>query len=151
MPLLRNGKIQDNDQWTVVSNDDDLPTDLANTIVSLSRYLELQENSATLPAGVLVAPADNVQSIAKHLDNISLIAISFPAYTDGRGYSHARLLRKRLGYSGELRAVGDIREDQVFFMMRLGVDSFVFAEPPNVELLGDIVERYETSYQPSYA
>lgn len=151
MPLLHNGKVQDNDPWTLLTDDDDLPSDLSYAVVSIGRYLALQESGAPLPAGVVVVPADNVQTLAKHLNNIKLVAISFPAYTDGRGYSHARKLRKRLNYTGELRAVGDIREDQVLFMIRLGIDSFVFPEQPNTELLGDIVKRYETSYQPSYA
>ncbi len=77
------------------------------------------------PLGLLVNVGDDVMEVALDLDRFSSIAVAFPAFTDGRGYSSARLLVERLGYEGELRAVGDILTDQIPLMRRCGVNAFV--------------------------
>ena len=61
------------------------------------------------------------------------IAVDFPAFTDGRGYSSARMLRSRLGYKGEIRAVGDVMRDQMFLMSRCGIDSFAVKASKDIE------------------
>lgn len=75
-------------------------------------------------AGVLLVGEDGLDALLPWLDDIPLIAIHFPVFTDGRGYSLARLLRSRHGYRGELRAVGDVLRDQLYFLHRCGFDSF---------------------------
>jgi len=80
------------------------------------------------PLGVWLAPNQGPETIAEELDDFTLIAVHFPKLTDGRGYSTARLLRERYGYRGELRAFGDVGQDQVFFLSRVGFDSFVVKE-----------------------
>jgi len=77
----------------------------------------------TNAAAVRVEPGDDARLLLPHLDRIALIEINFPAYTDGRGYSAARILREH-GYTGELRAVGDVLLDQLSHMRRCGFDSF---------------------------
>lgn len=74
--------------------------------------------------GLLVSPSDDVLTLAGQLGRFALIAVDFPTFSDGRGYSAARLLRERLGWQGELRAVGDVLRDQLFLMARCGFDSF---------------------------
>ena len=64
------------------------------------------------------------EEVARDLAHFELIALDFPAFKDGRCYTHARLLRERYAYTGELRAVGDVLRDQLFFMERCGIDSF---------------------------
>lgn len=150
MPLLRNGAISDNDLWSVINDDTDLPENLEHVLVTLPRYLELQKNPGIVPTGVIVAPADDVQSLAPYVQQLNLVGIDFPAYTDGRGYSHARLLRKRLNYQGELRAVGDVRADSILFMARAGIDSFDFTGLPDTQLLKELTTRFQKNYQPSY-
>lgn len=75
-------------------------------------------------AGVWLAPADDPAAIASDLKYLPVIAIDFPSFTDGRGYSTARLLRERFGYLGELRAVGDVARDQLFYLREVGFDAF---------------------------
>ena len=150
MPLLRNGEISDSDLWLMANDDTELPDNLEHVLVTLTRYLELQRNQGVLPAGVIVAPADDVQLLAPYVEQLHLIAIDFPTYTDGRGYSHARLLRKRMNYVGELRAMGDVRADSILFMARAGIDTFDFAELPDTRLLTELTTRYQKNYQPSY-
>ena len=76
------------------------------------------------PTGVWLAPADDPAVLtAEDLKTAALIGVQFPKFTDGRGYSTAVLLR-RLGYAGELRAFGDVGRDQLFYLARVGFDSF---------------------------
>ncbi len=91
--------------------------------------LEASEGRNT-PLGVLLQPGDDVTRLAPHLDRIALVAVAFPAYTDGRGYSMASLLRTRLGFEGELRAVGDVLLDQIPYMLRCGFTSFAVTHAP---------------------
>jgi uncharacterized protein (DUF934 family) len=80
------------------------------------------------PLGVWLAPNDGPESIAGDLGDLSLVAVHFPKLADGRGYSTAHLLRERHGYRGELRAFGDIGQDQLHFLDRVGFDSFAIKE-----------------------
>lgn len=80
------------------------------------------------PLGVWLAPNEGPEAIADDLGDFSLVAIHFPKLADGRGYSTARLLRERYGYRGELRAFGDVGQDQLYFLDRVGFDSFVVKE-----------------------
>jgi len=124
--------------------------------VSLPRFLAARDggrgSTGTVDAaGVRLAPEDDVLALAPHVGQLLLVAIDFPAYTDGRGFSQARLLRERLGFGGEIRAIGDVRPDQVPFMVRAGIDTFEVAEVPDLAQLERGLSRYRTSYQPSYA
>lgn len=80
------------------------------------------------PLGVWLSPSEGPEAIAQDLDDFTLIAVHFPKLADGRGYSTARLLRERYGYRGELRAFGDVGQDQLFFLDRVGFDSFSVKE-----------------------
>ena len=74
--------------------------------------------------GLLLQPDERVEDIAGDLDYFVVIAVNFPKFVDGRGYSTGALLRQRYKYQGELRAVGDVLHDQLFFMKRVGFDSY---------------------------
>ncbi len=76
------------------------------------------------PSGIWLAPADDPARAVPLFGSIALIGVHFPAFTDGRGYSTAVLLRTRLGWRGELRALGDVLQDQLFALRRVGFDSF---------------------------
>jgi len=75
--------------------------------------------------GVSLAPAFAVEKIADDISWFSLIAVEFPKFADGRGYTTARLLRERYSYTKELRAVGDVGRDQLFLLHRVGFDAFL--------------------------
>jgi uncharacterized protein (DUF934 family) len=105
--------------------------------------------ASDVPLGVLLAPADDVEELTPELPRLALIAIEFPNFGDGRGYSQARLLRTRLGFTGELRAVGaGVREDQVFLMARCGFDSLQLAEGQDPRAAQRALGRYSVAYQP---
>ncbi|TAG69437.1 MAG: DUF934 domain-containing protein, partial [Burkholderiales bacterium] len=106
------------DHWTQYTGDAaNVPTG-SSVILPLT---EFREFSGTWKAhakaiGVRLSPTDDPALLVNDLDKLSLIAIEFPAFTDGRGYSSARLLRERYGWKGELRAVGDVLRDQIFLL-----------------------------------
>jgi len=98
--------------------------------------------------GVRLSPDDDPHDLTPYLDRIALIEVDFPKYTDGRGYSQAQLLRRRLGYTGELRAVGHVLRDQILYMNRSGFDAYqtTRADLPNVV---KALEEYSAFYQPA--
>lgn len=99
------------------------------------------------PLGIWLAPEDRIEDIAADIDDFSVIAIHFPKFTDGRGYSTARLLRERHGYDGELRAFGDIGRDQIFFLSRVGFDALVIGDGKNAEEALAAFDDFHESYQ----
>ncbi len=99
--------------------------------------------------GVRVAPGEDVAALAGHLGHIALIALEFPDFTDGRNYSAARLLRERLGYGGEIRALGDVLSDQIALMRRCGIDAFQVTDGPTREALqAGRIREVRHYYQP---
>jgi len=151
MPLLHNNQIADHDPWTRLSESQELLSDQADfAILDYQRFLQRAEDAEFLSDGVSIGPSDDVNAVAPFVNQLRLICIEFPVYTDGRGYTHARLLRKRFSYTGEIRAVGDIREDQILFMQRLGIDSFDCNKTPDTKLVQQLITRFEYNYQPSY-
>jgi uncharacterized protein (DUF934 family) len=93
------------------------------------------------PVGVRLCAADDLDEIAGHLDAIDLVAFEFASFTDGRAYSHARILRERYGYRGEIRARGDVSRDRLAFMERCGFNAFeVRADSNPSDALGTALE-----------
>jgi uncharacterized protein (DUF934 family) len=99
--------------------------------------------------GVRLAPADAVEGLAADIDELSLVAAEFPNAGDGRGYSQGRLLRERLGFAGELRALGNgVRQDQAFLLGRCGFDALDVAAGEDLEAVRRALYRYDVAYQP---
>ena len=86
-------------------------------------------------------------TLADVLPRVALIAINFPKFTDGRGYSIASTLRSRFGYRGELRAIGDVLQDQLFYLQRVGFNAFALRADKDIDSavksLGDFSETYQ--------
>lgn len=99
------------------------------------------------PLGVLVEPGEAVEALEPYLDRLALMALSFPKYRDGRPYSSAALLRERSGYTGELRAVGDVLREQAWAMARVGFDSFAPVDGSTPADWTTAVNRYRHVYQ----
>ena len=96
-------------------------------------------------------PGDDPARVADRLGSAARVEVNFPSFTDGRGYSIARLLRERHGYQGELRAVGDVQRDQLFYLARCGFDAFLLRDGPDAEeslrALQDFSEAYQASVE----
>jgi len=96
-------------------------------------------------------PTDDPASVADRLDRVARVEVNFPKFGDGRGYSIARLLRERYGYKGELRAVGEVVRDHLFYMESCGFDAFLLREGEDpVEALTGFAD-FSESYQASVA
>ena len=118
---------------------DDAPAD--EPAVSLDGFLE-QDNASS----VRIEAGEDVEQLIPHLDRLRLIEIDFPKFRDGRGFSTARILREA-GYTGEIKATGDVLVDLVFFMRRCGFDSFAPDAPIKREDVEATMNRYPYVYQ----
>ena len=120
------------DTWELLPKDATLEqlTNAGDIIVPLAMWLE---HSHALKArdgrlGVWLDSDEEAESIADDLEHFAVIALNFPVFSDGRNYSNARLLRDRYKYQGELRSIGDVLRDQLFFMQRCGFDAYALRE-----------------------
>jgi len=115
------------DSWVLFDGDAARLPDGADVLIPLDEWRERAQawQARAGRIGILFAPTDDPRLLSQDdLRALSLIAITFPRFTDGRAYSIARILRERLGWQGELRAVGDVLRDQLFLMIRCGFTSF---------------------------
>lgn len=139
-----------NDAFTVATEEEGIPAS-GGVILSLAQFKA--EGQALIDAGrligVLIAPDEAVEDIADDLPHLALVAISFPKYRDGRGYSSARILRERFGYDGEIRAVGDVLREQADHMVRCGFDAFEPADGSTPQQWLEATRRYAHVYQRS--
>src|SRR5882724_12093094 len=100
--------------------------------------------------GVRLSPADAAEDLAADIQRLSLVAAEFPTPAEGRGYSQGRLLRSRLQFKGELRAVGAaVKQDLLFILSRCGFDSFELAPGQKTEEALRTLDRYSVAYQPA--
>jgi uncharacterized protein (DUF934 family) len=98
--------------------------------------------------GVRIGHADAVEELAGELPQLQLVAVEFSSTGDGRGYSQGRLLRERLGFSGELRAIGaGVRQDLVFFLARCGFDALELAAGEDPQAARRALTRFDVAYQ----
>jgi len=150
--IIKNGQVID-ETWHLLPRDATLDglSNCDDLIVPLDLW---REHSHALRArdgglGVWLESDEQVEEIADDLAHFQVIALNFPSFTDGRHYSSARLLRERYGYTGEVRAIGDVLRDQLFLMRRCGFDAFAVRpdRDPYDALLGlqDFAEVYQTS------
>jgi len=125
------------------------PGPVQGRILSMDEWLTEPTWSGTgNRLGVVLKPEHNVELLAPSLARFELIAAEFPGPGEGRGYSQGRVLRERYGFRGELRAVGYVRYDQIFFLARCGFNSF---ELPEGELAAaaKAFSTFSAEYQPA--
>ena len=146
MPLIRNGEWADDDFATVA---DEAPLPEGAVIVSLARF---EKERATLLArnaklGVHLAAPESPEALGEDVHRLSVVVLEFPAFKDGRAFSWARLLRTRLGYTGEIRAHGAFLVDQLAHMVRVGFTTFDgdgrITPQALASALGEITYRYQ--------
>ena len=135
------------DPFTHVADDEDLAQ--GDVILSLTRFQA--EGDRLLhegrQVGVRLESDQEVEALAYDLPRISVVALEFPKFRDGRHYSNARILRERYGFKGEIRAVGDVLREQAFFMVRCGFDAFEPADGSTPEIWEAAARRYRHVYQ----
>ncbi|MFT4089920.1 MAG: DUF934 domain-containing protein [Asticcacaulis sp.] len=142
--ITAEGQVIAND-WQLVADEDAIGAE-GSSVLGFKRAL------AELPTlngryGVRVEPGDDVRELIPYFDKIALIEVSFPTYRDGRGYSSARLLKQVLGYTGPIRAVGDVLRDQAHYMLRCGFSELLLKDADPEGVIAWIKSLYEFSYQ----
>ena len=128
-------------------------------ILPLAAWLELDADTRAASAsrvGVHVLPGEDLDAILPDLDRLALVSLAFPAFSDGRSYSKAALLRSRHGFAGTLRAAGDVLIDQIPLMIRTGFTEFEVTNPTALRRLeegrlGGIAYHYQPASQPEDA
>lgn len=151
MRVIKDKEIIDDDWLLIkeVSADDAVP--VGNVILPLAywqenRILLLEQNDQQ---AVWIDGDTETEALLDDLDKFDLIALDFPLFKDGRSYSHARLLKQRYNFQGELRAVGDVLRDQLFYLLRCGFDSFQLREDKDAEAalksFNDFTVRYQAA------
>jgi uncharacterized protein (DUF934 family) len=148
MPLIKDGQIVDDPYQRVL---DDAPLPEGPVLLPAARFLADAEELAGWPGRIgVVWPNDReLAELAPWLDRLSLVALVFPTFKDGRAYSQARILRERYRYRGELRATGDVLRDQFMFLHRSGFDAYEVRKPADAQAMLEALHRYSVFYQPA--
>jgi uncharacterized protein (DUF934 family) len=147
--ILRRGEIAE-DNWTLVEDGTtQIESSGGNVIVTLGRWRAEREAllAAHAAVGVLVPNTTDIEAVYAEMADRPLIALQFPAFTDGRALSQATVLRKRLAFKGELRAVGDVIRDLVFWLGRCGFDSIVPRQDQSLEGCRAALRELTVAYQ----
>ena len=145
--MLSHGAVAE-DNWTVLQ----MPVETipqGNILLPLKYWLE---QSAELDGqaglvGVWLDSDEEVEALADDLAQLPVVALNFPKFVDGRGFSSARLLRDRYDYKGEIRAIGNVIQDQLFMLQRCGFSQFCLAYNVNLEAAAKSLNDFSDSYQ----
>jgi uncharacterized protein (DUF934 family) len=132
-----------------IVGEEDVPTHDPTEASPLAQWLEWIAATSDGQTGVILEPGDSADALASHLERASFIALSFPKFTDGRAYSHARRLRKNYGYTGIILSFGDVLRDQLMHMHRCGINGFILREDQDLAGALEVFERFPTYYQKS--
>ena len=154
MLIIKNKSVVEDD-WTILRlNENETAENVAvapgKIIVPLKVWLaQHSQLQHCADLGVWLNSDERPEELKNDIAKFSVIAVNFPRFADGRGYSIAYNLRMRLGYTGELRAIGDVLRDQMFYMQRVGFDAFAPRPDRNIhdalKGLSDFSETYQTS------
>jgi uncharacterized protein (DUF934 family) len=140
------------DDWTHAETAEALSGN-GRFILPLQAFLDLDPQvraSARERLGVSLQPGDQLDKIVDLLDQLSLVALAFPAFTDGRSFSKASLLRSRHGFQGAVRATGQVLIDQLPHMLRVGFDEFEISHPVLLKRLEEgRLDGLPVYYQPA--
>ena len=150
--LIKDGAIID-DRWTLLREGTSLAdvSDVEPAIVPLALWLAQRDALGSRgEIGVWLKPSDNPDLLAVDCPALPLIAIDFPQFTDGRGYSIARLLREQHQFTGELRAIGDVLRDQLYYLWQCGFNAFAVRADRSLEDalkgLSDFSDNYQATW-----
>ena len=148
MRVIKDLHIVDDD-WQRIRDDQELPE--GDVIISFRRWKQAHQTFEGRHGklAICIDGDDDLIEVAESLAQFDLIALDFPVFTDGRSYSHAKLLRDRYHYQGELRAVGDVLRDQLFYMARCGINAFQLREDKDIQDAMNAFSEYTVKYQPS--
>ena len=149
MPLLKDGKLID-DPWSHIADEVAIPAS-GQVIVGLKRWRGERDSLIKRkdPAGVRLQSDHTAGDVADDLEHLGVVALAFPVFKDGRAYSNARRLRERHGYTGEIRAIGNVLRDQYLFMLRCGFDALEVKEGETEKDWQKATKAFSVFFQPA--
>jgi len=150
MPRLLKNRTFVADRWTRIAEGDDRLDADSPLLLPLARWQEQRTSLLALPPerlGIWLPGEEDPDTIGADATRFGCIAIHFPAFMDGRGFSCGRLLRERHGYRGELRASGDIIPDQLHYLWRCGFDAFELPDEVSLETALSCLDAFSDHYQ----
>lgn len=149
MPLLKDGKLID-DPWSHIADEVAIPAS-GQVIVGLKRWREERDSLIKRKdlAGVRLQSDHTAGDVADDLEHLGVVALAFPVFKDGRAYSNARRLRERHGYTGEIRAIGNVLRDQYLFMLRCGFDALEVKEGETEKDWQKATKAFSVFFQPA--
>lgn len=145
--ILRHRAIVEDD-WTLAVDTSATPSSADRWIVPLARWRAERDTLHAGALGVLLPNTEDVEALYPQIEASPVIALQFPIFTDGRALTQAVLLRNRLGYRGELRAVGDVVRDLVFWLGRCGFDALVPRPDQDLQACRQALDEIRLAYQP---
>ena len=147
MPLLRQRELVE-DNWVALGEQP--PADDVALIVPFAKFRESPDSwrARKGPLGIRLAPADKIEDLAPELPRLALVAVEFTGPGEGRGYTQAKLLRARYKFTGEVRAVGHVKQDQLYLMARVGIDAFELSPTEKPAEAIATLERFKIAYTP---
>lgn len=149
--ITRDGSIRQ-DRWVLVPRPEEsealeVPRDQP-ALIPMDLWLEDPDRYRNEHGlGIWLESHDEPERLEGLVNDLPVIAVNFPKFSDGRGYSIARLLRERLGYENELRAVGDVLLDQLQFMKRCGFDTYVLRPDKDINKAAQCLNFFSQAYQ----
>lgn len=146
--LINESAVLEND-WAIIDSEEALQSATGKVLVSTELLEKAKENS-DLTAGLILNGDADLDALKDQIADASVVAINFPAFADGRGYSLARLLKERFNYEGEIRAIGDVLIDQLHFMKRCGFDTYLLKEGLIAKEALNYFKTFSDPYQLAY-
>ncbi len=139
------------DPWIYIEGDGPVPPDVPAIVTHdwlfAADAIAIANRSA--PLGVAWPNSRRESELEPHLPQLSLIALEFPVFRDGRAYTQARRLRERYGFKGEIRATGDVLRDQFLFMVRAGFNAFEIKKAGDADAFAKALHEFSMRYQPA--
>jgi uncharacterized protein (DUF934 family) len=150
MPLVLKDNCVVEDSWILIDADSQSLPD-GNLLLSYAQWQHLPEQIEAHKGniGVIIEGDSDIENIIEPLLKLPLIAINFPKFADGRGFSLATLLRERYQYDGEVRAVGGFIRDQLYFLSRCGFNAFMFSDNTDLSEAAESLKDFSETYQVS--
>jgi len=151
MPSIIKDRAITESEFTV--NDvENASVDGSNAILPLTFYLEHRDQLiGRNDIGVWLEAGDEIEDVAEFVNELPIVALNFPAFADGRAYSSANILKRTMQYQGEIRAIGDVRRDQLSQMMHCGFNAFELADGQDTNKCLEALDSFSDNYQSTVA
>jgi len=144
--IIKDGQVVD-DTWVIIDKDFEGELPMAKVLLPMQYYLDKGDSLNLMCAGIWIDSEEEVEAIGHEVNIFPLIAVNFPSFMDGRGFSIGRLLKERYGFTGQLRAIGNAIQDQLFYLKRCGFNSFDLKDGTNLEAACQSLNDFDITYQ----